>query len=52
MIKLKLNKKKLKNLSLDSRVIPSNITSKISGASNANTTPGRPTASTRKLLSK
>ncbi len=47
MIKLKLNKKKLKNLSLDSRVIPSNITSKVSGASNANTIIVGPTASTR-----
>ncbi len=47
MIKLKLNKKKLKNLSLDSRVIPSNITSKVSGASIA--IGPRPTSVTRTI---
>lgn len=30
-LKLKLNKKNLKNLSLDSKVIPNNITAKIVG---------------------
>jgi hypothetical protein len=31
MMKLKLNKKKLKNLSLDSKVVPRNVTGKIVG---------------------
>jgi hypothetical protein len=46
MIKLKLNKKKLKNLSLDSRVIPSNVTSKIVGGVVV-IIPHRPTQDTR-----